>query len=124
MSGRIGRRCNNMCRENGNLADEVDGHPVPNDQVTSSEVCLYKAVVMPDGRTVVAAPWYEGVMAGDGTAGQAIDTTRVTDRTPTFVLQRGCIHHRMILMFAENAGINFPPGNEVEEATDSKGDDA
>jgi hypothetical protein len=101
------------------LASEVDGSPVSNDQTTSQARCIYKAMLMPDETTVVSAPWYEGAITSTGVEGQAIETTWLSKRTPTFVLEHGCIHHRTIMSWAESAGIDFPAGNEIEDGSGS-----
>jgi hypothetical protein len=120
LSGEIGQRCATGCRDGGDLSSEVDGSPVSNDQTTSHARCIYKAMLMPDQTTVVSAPWYEGAITSTGVEGQAIGTAWLSTRTPTFVLERGCIHHRTIMSWAESAGIDFPTGNEIEDMTDSE----
>jgi hypothetical protein len=118
MSGRIGRRCADGCKEGDPLASEADGSPVVNDLSSSNEPCKYKFLVMPDGRTVLAAAWYEGVITGIGAEGRAIETVRLSHRSPIFVLERGCIHHRTIIAMAESAGIVFPDGNEIDDESE------
>ena len=121
MAGRLGKICATGCQEGDDLADERTGGPVRNDQSRSHKRCRYQAIVMPDERTVVSALWYQGVVNGTGTVGRAIDRRFVlSDRTPSFLLERGCIHHRTILAMAESVGVNFPPGNAADSDTESE----
>jgi hypothetical protein len=122
VAGLIGQRCAAGCREDDDLASEIDGTPVPNDLNRSRDRCLYKAMVMPDGMTVILAPWYEGLVNGSDPEGEVIDRTRLSTRTPRVVLERGCIHHRTIMAVAESAGVVFPPGNEIGNALDPEVD--
>jgi hypothetical protein len=115
--GRIGTFCLGHCMEDAPLANERDGSEEPNPHGQHTR-CIYKAVVMPDTVTIVNAPWYESVIfseIGNGDtehAGSVVATYTLLDSHPRFTLVRGCIHHRMVMHFAESAMQPFPPGNE------------
>jgi hypothetical protein len=120
--GELGRKCHNRCRENDPLASEEDGSPETNVESTSSSFCTYKAIVMPDGVTVLSGAWYENAIVEGDVSGDAIERRELLSTSPKFDLRMGCIHHRTVMSLAESANIEFPPGNEIVDESDAVAD--